>query len=665
MLLRTGPSAADAISIASSHSVPPTNSPRSSGPAGRRGAPRRRPARSARRGPSRRSTASAAAVRSGWPRPSSASSTGVPSAAAYSRISAATSSAGGLETTTISSTAGSASRRRSASRVASPRDLGGQVAAADAERRGDADAGVVEQREQLLAAGAGGGDDADRAGLDGVGEAEAEAADDGGAAVGAHHQQAALGGGPLERDLLVERHVVAEDHHVAAGVEGVHRLDERAGAGHRDQREARRAPGAGRSRWCAAAPPRSGPSSRRSASRSARVDRRPGRASSGAVVVEPQRDDHVVGRRRRRDRRSPSRSSTSTLSGVAIATWAASTPVDALHGAAHLQQRHRVGVRAGPQLDVACVMRRLMRRLRSCGRARSEREPGAVQQPGAGGVADRGEGRGARRARRGCRARRGTPRTRAAPRRAARSRAASPTAAWCGRRRARTAASTAAVATPAARCTASQPHSTSSPSGVSPSPRPTSRATASGRGRPAARRATSSTTAAGGMTTSRPSRRCGAREVERGTRTSTTRPTGSGVPSRCRTPPRTYGGSRWPAGPRSGAAIRSAHGTAAAPRRDHAEAAAVEVDVHRVPAAVHDRSGPSGAAAQPVPDPERGADRDAGGGVTVPDASRRSVTVCRCEVVPTITRGGAQVLITGDRGTPAPRWRGSTRCTPA
>ena len=73
-----------------------------------------------------RADASAAAVRSGRPAPSSASSTGVPSASATARISAATSSAGGFETTTTSSTAGSASSRRSASRVESrgPRRTG-------------------------------------------------------------------------------------------------------------------------------------------------------------------------------------------------------------------------------------------------------------------------------------------------------------------------------------------------------------------------------------------------------------------------------------------------------------------------------------------------------------------------------------------------------------
>ena len=47
---------------------------------------------------------------------------------------------------------------------------------------------------------------------------------------------------------------------------------------------------------------------------------------------------------------------------------------------------------------------------------------------------------------------------------------------WCGAACARTAASTSGVGTPAARCMASQPQSTSSPSGVRPSPRPTRRA---------------------------------------------------------------------------------------------------------------------------------------------------------------------------------------------
>ena len=64
----------------------------------------------------------------------------------------------------------------------------GQVAAADAEAVAHADAGGVEQAHDLLGAGARGGDEPDRAGARGVGEAERDPADDRGAAVGAHQQ---------------------------------------------------------------------------------------------------------------------------------------------------------------------------------------------------------------------------------------------------------------------------------------------------------------------------------------------------------------------------------------------------------------------------------------------------------------------------------------------
>ena len=63
-----------------------------------------------------------------------------------------------------------------------PADGRRQVATADAERVAHADplgrlAGVVEEGEELLAAGAGGGDDADASGTDRVGEAEPDAVD--------------------------------------------------------------------------------------------------------------------------------------------------------------------------------------------------------------------------------------------------------------------------------------------------------------------------------------------------------------------------------------------------------------------------------------------------------------------------------------------------------
>ena len=78
---------------------------------------------------------------------------------------------------TISSTAGSASSRRSASRVEAA-DRRGEVAAADSEGVRDADTGMVEEGEELLAAGAGGGDDAHRSRARRVGEPEAEPVDD-------------------------------------------------------------------------------------------------------------------------------------------------------------------------------------------------------------------------------------------------------------------------------------------------------------------------------------------------------------------------------------------------------------------------------------------------------------------------------------------------------
>ncbi len=156
-------------------------------------------------------------------------------------------------------------------------------------------------------------------------------------------------------------------------------------------------------------------------------------ASRADVVVEPDRHHHVVGgrgrereahllqhleveRRRHRDLRGRD-------------------TLDALHGAADLEQRHRVGVRTGAELDVGAVHGGL------------QTQGGTEQQPGARGVADVGQRDGGvgdlvppvvgrvrpvqgddQRAE-----------LRAAPRRAGRSRGAWPTGAWCaaGRRAAR------------------------------------------------------------------------------------------------------------------------------------------------------------------------------------------------------------------------------------
>ena len=176
--------------------------------------------------PSADSAASMAAVRSGRPGPRVAQWTGLPSVAAYACTSASTSGAGGLDTTTIEVVAGSAARAASACRVERPRTAGGQVAPADAEAVAHAHPGGVEQAHDLLGAGARGGDEPDRAGARGVGEAERDPADDRGAAVGAHEQHVGLGGRVLERDLVLDADVVGEEHHRQPRVDRVEGLDD-------------------------------------------------------------------------------------------------------------------------------------------------------------------------------------------------------------------------------------------------------------------------------------------------------------------------------------------------------------------------------------------------------------------------------------------------------
>ena len=84
-----------------------------------------------------------------------------------------------------------AAARRSRRVAIRPPTCCGQVAAADADHLATPDAPPVEQRHDLLRAGAGGGDDADRPGADRVGEAQAGAAEHGRARARAHHQPAA------------------------------------------------------------------------------------------------------------------------------------------------------------------------------------------------------------------------------------------------------------------------------------------------------------------------------------------------------------------------------------------------------------------------------------------------------------------------------------------
>ena len=85
---------------------------------------------------------------------------------------------------------------------------GRQVATADADDVRHAAAGGVDQAGDLLRAGARGSDDPHRARAHDVGESEPDAGQHRGAALGPHHQEPALGAAALERDLVVERHVV-------------------------------------------------------------------------------------------------------------------------------------------------------------------------------------------------------------------------------------------------------------------------------------------------------------------------------------------------------------------------------------------------------------------------------------------------------------------------
>src|SRR3954453_18048100 len=72
---------------------------------------------------------------------------------------------------------------------------------------------------------------------DDVGEAERDAVDDGGAAVGAHHHEAVIAGVRLQLDLVGDGDVVAEDHDVETEPDRLHRLRRRVVAGYRDQGE--------------------------------------------------------------------------------------------------------------------------------------------------------------------------------------------------------------------------------------------------------------------------------------------------------------------------------------------------------------------------------------------------------------------------------------------
>ncbi len=131
-------------------------------------------------------------------------------------------------------------RERLDPEVRHPRgDGSGQVAPACPDRLRDATTEPVDERGDLLNPGAGGPDDSDRAASDDVGEAERRSVEDGGSAVGSHHQQAALDRFLLEGDLVLDGDVVRKEHHVKPLSERAARLAGRVRSGDGDQRQVR------------------------------------------------------------------------------------------------------------------------------------------------------------------------------------------------------------------------------------------------------------------------------------------------------------------------------------------------------------------------------------------------------------------------------------------
>ena len=126
----------------------------------------------------------------------------------------------------MSSTAGSASSRRSASRVESPPTSADRSRPPTPRAERDPDAGVVEQASSCWQPVPDAATMPTGPGCTTLAKPSpmppTTAVPQSGPITSSPRSAA-----PLERDLLLDRHVVAEDHHVAAGVEGVHRLDER------------------------------------------------------------------------------------------------------------------------------------------------------------------------------------------------------------------------------------------------------------------------------------------------------------------------------------------------------------------------------------------------------------------------------------------------------
>ena len=94
---------------------------------------------------------------------------------------------------------------------------------------------VVNGRADRLQASAGRGYQPDRAAAHPIGEPQADAVNDGGAAVRAHHQQSLLAGGLFERDLVLQRDVVAVQEDVFAQLQRLPGHSRRVAPRHGDQ----------------------------------------------------------------------------------------------------------------------------------------------------------------------------------------------------------------------------------------------------------------------------------------------------------------------------------------------------------------------------------------------------------------------------------------------
>ena len=105
-----------------------------------------------------------------------------------------------------------------------PAHLGFQIAPTRADRVRNPAAVVGDQARHFLDAGARRADDANIAARHDVGETQRRAIEDGGAAIGPHHQQPLLVCQNLQRHLVGDGHVVRKHHHVQAAAQRLARF---------------------------------------------------------------------------------------------------------------------------------------------------------------------------------------------------------------------------------------------------------------------------------------------------------------------------------------------------------------------------------------------------------------------------------------------------------